>query len=616
MKAAFRRWRRLGVLAAALACFAILTTPGAFGQGDVGDGDAEVTVGSNDLEFSQNKQNEPAIAVDANHPNVLAAGANDNIDMELCNAGDDTTCPFTAGVGVSGIAFSSDEGHTWHQPTYTGYSARGCLGVPDTSTDSCTPNPNGPIGTLPWYYENGLVSNGDPALAFGPVPENGTFDWDNGSRLYYANLTANFPAAKRDETFRGPVAIGVSRTDNVAAAAAGGVAGKNAWMPPVIASKQSSTTFSDKEQIWADNASSSRFFGNVYICYAQFRSNSAHQNANAPVPLIVVVSRDGGDTWTSKKLTPAGTSPNSNNANRFGISGCSIRTDSSGVVYLFGERFAPPFELPTVSEHVLFKSFDGGKSWTKPLSVQQVTDPCFVVDPVIGRCVEDGIAGARNDLAAAPSVDIANGAPDGAGATNEIVDAWADGRDGLNREHVMVSYSTNGGGTWSAPVAIENPPATTLPGDRGYYAAPAISPNGTDVYVVYNAFTTPFRQSAVGPAGDRQLVGVVRHADADVVDGALTAWTDVHRGAPGDPRGSSQNNLQAEFLGDYVYAIATRTYGAAVWNDTRETVDCPDMDAWRQSLRDGTTVPQPAPQQDCDPTWGNSDIFAWSGAAP
>ena len=210
--------------------------------------------------------------------------------MEACNSGDDTTCPFTPGVGGSGVYFSFDAGKSWTQPTYTGWSARNCQGVvgPDPG---CQPQAEGPIGTLPWYFENGLVSDGDPALAFGPrLGADGKFSWAAGSRLYYANLSSNFGATREDAAFKGFEAIAVSRTDNVEAAAA---SNKSAWMPPVVISKQSTTTFSDKDQIWADNASSSPFFGTVYVCWASFRGQE--KGNAAPAPLQVAVSHDGGN---------------------------------------------------------------------------------------------------------------------------------------------------------------------------------------------------------------------------------------------------------------------------------------------------------------------------------
>ena len=416
--------------------------------------DVRVSAGSPTTPFSQNKQNEPALAVDAEHPNVLAAGANDNIDMEACNAGTDNTCPFTAGVGSSGIYFSFDSGQSWMQPTYQGWSARGCLGAVGDDAD-CAPEV-GPIGTVPHYFENGLVSDGDPAVTFGPQPDaNGHFSWDNGSRLYYVNLTSAFPGAA---PFKGFEALAVSRIDGAPALTEEIVSNEDNWQPPVIITKQSATTFSDKEQVWADNAESSPFFGNVYVCLASFRSNSSGNGA--PQPLLVATSRDGGDSWSVKQVTAASNNP-FNVKQGFGRSGCTVRTDSNGVVYVLANKFV--VGSPGQGSHLLLKSFDGGKSWTRPRDIGLAVDTCFSTsfDGDGFRCVMDGVAGARDDLSSAPSIDIANGAPSGDGATNEIVRTWVDGRDGVADVHVFLSVSTDGGDSWSDPAESESA------GDRG-----------------------------------------------------------------------------------------------------------------------------------------------------
>src|SRR5438270_1931273 len=553
---------------------------------------ALVNVGSPPAPFSENKQNEPALAVNAYQQNILVAGAKDAIEMEGCNAGNDTTCPFTAGVGVSGVYFAFDSGATWIQPTYTGWTARGCQGVVGNADPGCTPMV-GPIGTLPWYYENGLVADGDPAVAFGPRQgTNGIFSWANGSRLYYANLASNFGATRSEEAFKGFEAIAVSRTDNVQTAAAGD---KTAWMPPVIASKQSSTTFSDKEQIWADNASSSPFFGNVYVCNAAFRGQEKSGNA-APAPLIVLTSSDGGATWTSQQVSGAANNRNSNPPD-----GCTIRTDSHGVVYVFGIGTGPNKQ----TGELLSRSFDGGKSFEGFRFLFPVVRP-GVFDAALGRPVMDGIAGARVDLAAAPSVDIANGAPTGADASNELLINWADGADGLNHEKSLVRYSTNQGLTWSGPITASAAP------DRPFYTAISISPNGTDASLGYDAYLAVYQSTT---STQRPMQAVVKHADI-ASSGAPGVFGELNRGAAGDARASSQNGLTAEFFGDYVYTVATRSYGSAVWNDVRNGADCRAIDAYRAAVEGGPSAPRPAVQEECAPNFGNTDIYGGTYADP
>ncbi len=564
--------------------------------------DTLVSVGSPTTPFSQNKQNEPALAVDQSSPMTLVQGANDNIDLEACNAGDDTTCPFTPGVGTSGLSFSLNGGETWTQPTYSGFSARTCLGAVGPSDPDCTPltpDEGGEIGTLPWYYENGAVSDGDPAVAFGPKPDaNGDFSWANGSRLYYANLTSNFASKRNDFAIKGVEGIGVSRTDNVSAAANDD---KSAWKPPVLIPSTSAAAFADKEQIWADNAESSPDFGNAYLCYANYRGGPSV--GSAAHDLLVATSTDGGDSWSRVQVASI---PGSASGTQFGVlsgaSGCTIRTASDGTVYVFWLGWDQQLQENGI---YMATSTNGGATFSAPRRLFQVVHT-GVFDPVQGRFEMDGITGARDDLSDAPSIDIANGAPTGTDATDQIVMTWVDGRV-LNHEHVMFTTSTNGGEDWTDPAAVE-----AKSGDRGFYSAAAISPDGQDVYLVYNAFLKPYQEDTEDP---RPLVGVVEHADVGS-NGTVGSFTELNRGAPGDARASSANALTDEFLGDYVYAVATNDYGAAVWNDVRKADDCPAVDDWRMSLVTGASVPRPAPKQDCRPGFGNSDIFGGSWADP
>jgi hypothetical protein len=565
--------------------------------------DTLVTVGSPPGPFAQNKQNEPAAVVNPAVPSIAAAGANDEIDLEACNNRDDKTCPFTPGVGVSGVYFSDDGGSSWLQPTYTGFTARDCLGLvgtQTTATDNCDPHP-GPIGTLPRYFESGLVSDGDPALGFGPRRgANGQFSWANGWRLYYANLTANFSSQRDEQAIKGFEAIAVSRLDseNYAAAKSGD---SMAWKAPVIATKQNAALFSDHEMIAVDDAASSPFFGNVYICNAAFRSQEI---GGFPEPIVVNASSDGGDTWTHKQVSPA-----FNNNTVPGRQDCQVNTDSKGTVFVFWQGTDPRAKRSAV---FVVRSFNGGKDFDRPRVVTYFVDT-GLPDPLnSGSFTFDGIAGARDG--SFPTVDVANGAPTGAGATDQIVLAITQGptpsdtSPGPN-ERVRVLYSVDQGSSWSE--SDFGSPAS----DRPDFPAIAISPDGTDAYLTYMNFLQPWQSTTANP---RLMQGVVRHAEVNTSSGQLGAWSDLHRGPTGDARGSSTNNLLAGFLGDYNYAFATNDQVLAVWNDVRNAADCPPIDAYRQQVANGTasgaaTDPtRPAPNNDCPLTFGNSDI--WGGA--
>src|SRR5262252_1858437 len=260
-------------------------------------------------------------------PNVAARnGANDLVDTQPCSKLASTTAgtcyfprgTYNLGVGLMGVYFSFDSGHSWIQPTYHGLTAAGC----DPTAEPCTPQP-GPIRTIPNYFENGLRSRSDPGVAFGPVLKNGTFSYANGTRLYYATLATNLTDTRIQQGgINSTEAITVSHIDNLTPAR---VADQSNWSKPFFVPAHIATSAGlDKEQVWADNAATSAFFGRVYVCYTDFHSFSrGHNFAQFP---SVAVSTDGGLTWKAHHVAPPTTA-------KAVHQGCTVRTDSHGNVY-------------------------------------------------------------------------------------------------------------------------------------------------------------------------------------------------------------------------------------------------------------------------------------------
>src|SRR5213080_1724017 len=103
----------LGRIFVALGCALALVFPSA------SLADSMVSVGSQPSTFPQNKQNEPAVAVDPWNSQIAIAGSNDEIDEPNCVG---NSCPFVQGIGNSGVYWSAHSGNDWAQPNYTGYS--------------------------------------------------------------------------------------------------------------------------------------------------------------------------------------------------------------------------------------------------------------------------------------------------------------------------------------------------------------------------------------------------------------------------------------------------------------------------------------------------------------
>lgn len=535
------RTRLLAAIAAAALLVTIGALPGmASSAVDVQSNQPQVAgdAGSNTTAvFPTNKQNEPTIAVNPLDPDRLIAGSNDEQLQPPCGPGPVrgpgaavNDCSFFANVGTDGVYTSSDGGATWTNR-----------------------------GLLPGFSDNGgnLVSDGDPVIVYGPKPDGlGGFTYADGARAYYASLAAYATGAAQGN--QAPELLAVTTSDD------NGLT----WTNPVVAANGQGYKFNDKEAIWVDNDPASPHFGRAYVTWTQFRGIPG-----CAAPVMVAISRNGGSSWSAPmKLSP------SYNCAKGGRQGTTVRTDANGNVYVVWED-----SDGGGFKQVISVSHDGGRKWSKPMTI-------FHIDDIFGY--GDHIPGSnfRVDSFATLAVDRNDGS---------LYVSWSDGM-GTGQPTILVTKSTDGGITWTAPQAVSDPTVQGL----AFYQGMDVAPNGR-VDIAFQA------QKATDPNTYGGGNASIDSFYTESTDGGVTWSTPMKvTTKSSDPAASSQNNLERQFWGDYNTLVSTNDTAWFIYTDSRNGKPCAAVDAYQHSVDgSGPAAGKPAVGASCLSQFGNSDAF-------
>jgi hypothetical protein len=259
----------------------------------------------------------------------------------------------------------------------------------------------------------------DPALAS-----------DAAGNFYYAYLDINFGAIRSD--------LDVAKSTD---------GGRTFSTFSIAAQGQPRTNFPDKEYIAVDNHPGSPFLDTIYVSWTDFLNpQDPHALDNGQIK--IVVSRDGGTTWSSPiAISHSAQFPEA-------ISGSLPVVAPDGTAYVFYADFVTGTGPLSIKYS---KSTDGGSTWSAPANVAsglpspgrfrlRNADPAFGTTP--GR-------GFRSN-----SFPTAAIGPDGT-----IWVAWVDfptgsctndgtGRPPCTNADVRLSISHDGGASWAAPVKV------------------------------------------------------------------------------------------------------------------------------------------------------------------
>ena len=477
-------------------------------------------------------QNETAIAVDPNNPERIVAAANDYVARTWACDISGTPCS-ALGDGYSGTYFSNDSGETW----------------------CCSSSDPDHLGTLipgvtrlaGGQYDAG----GDPVVA-----------WDSRGNVYYAGLGFNRASAPNT------VAVNKGTFDG---------SGNLTWgAPTFINQTKSPSVINDKEWMAVDHNASSPFRDHVYVTWTRFIFNPA-KGSYVQSPIFFVSSSDGGATFSS---------PKSISGNVLYGQGSRPVVAPDGTLYVFWDGST---RLASLNSTYMVKSTDGGKSWSKPLAISELTDSNPIVDTAFRVNSYPAAAAAPNgDLYATWTTQTKSDKLDG----DRSCAPWLSGDLADCRSYAVYSKSSDGGATWSSPARVfqsadrtadgypvDQPDGSTLQAPEPAGAVEDIFPaigTGPDGQVYIGAYrgdvVSPWQTCAGGPPPPvgritcTELGDYIDNTRLDyVVTDLTTAKTNVMSRHPINTR----NGFGGGFFGDYTdLSVASDGTFHAFWTDS------------------------------------------------
>jgi hypothetical protein len=225
--------------------------------------------------------------------------------------------------------------------------------------------------------------------------------------------------------------------------------------------------FNDKESVTADPVHA----GTAYVVWDRLTAPSHSPDAALRAhafrgPTWFAKTTDGGKTWTG---TRAIFDPGQNSQT---IGNVIVVNPRTGVLYDFFEQFSTtgsPKFTPRGTSVGFVSSPDGGATWSGPTTVatqQFVTD----TDPNTGAGLRTGEG--------LPSAAINT-------STGQLYVVWSDNRFTGTVNQIVITTSTNGGSTWTAPKVI-----STVTGTPAFTPTVAVNSAGI-VGVTYYDLRNP-----------------------------------------------------------------------------------------------------------------------------